>query len=187
MNKIPVKERILNTAEKLFYEQGYRATGINQIIKEAEVAKASFYHYFPSKESLCVQYLKQKSDKARKRHKMFMESGGDTPCDRVCGLFENIRYTASANNFNGRPFLNISSEINEYDNAIRREVTEHKSSLIKRIADELKGYKQNNILAEMIYVVYEGANIGVKNYRDTWPVDRGVKVVKQPPQEAEHE
>jgi len=47
-----VRNRILQTSMKLFYSQGVNSTGINQIIEEAKVAKASFYTYFPSKRDL---------------------------------------------------------------------------------------------------------------------------------------
>lgn len=51
------KERILKTVEHLFYEQGCLSTGINQIIADAQVAKASFYQHFSSKEALILEYL----------------------------------------------------------------------------------------------------------------------------------
>lgn len=177
MQKPPVKERILATADRLFYEQGYRATGINQIIKEAGVAKASFYQYFPSKEELCREYLEQRSITAHARQKCFISSG-DTPIERVCSLFENIRHNARVNNFNGCPFLNISAEINEHESTIRRIVKSHKSRLIGLISNELTDYAEQDSLAEMIYVIYEGANIAVKNYRDLWPVERAVKLTR---------
>ena len=47
-----VRDRILQTAMKLFYSQGMKSTGINQIIEESNAAKASFYHHFPSKRDL---------------------------------------------------------------------------------------------------------------------------------------
>ena len=53
------KDRILKTVERLFCEQGYLSTGINQIIAEAQVAKASFYQHFPSKEALNYLGLKK--------------------------------------------------------------------------------------------------------------------------------
>ena len=57
MNRIPVRKRILSTATRLFYRQGIRNTGINQIIAESKVAKASFYQYFPSKYKLILSCL----------------------------------------------------------------------------------------------------------------------------------
>ncbi len=65
--KFNVRERVLLTAMRLFYSQGIKSTGINQIIEESRVAKASFYKYFPSKRDLikeCVMeydnYIKLK-------------------------------------------------------------------------------------------------------------------------------
>lgn len=52
------KERILETASKLFYLQGYSNTGINQILEESRAFKLSFYHYFSSKENLGIEYIK---------------------------------------------------------------------------------------------------------------------------------
>jgi len=51
------RERILYTATRLFYEQGIRATGIDRIIAEANVAKASFYRQFPAKDELVQAFL----------------------------------------------------------------------------------------------------------------------------------
>jgi AcrR family transcriptional regulator len=52
-----VKERILDVAIRLFYSRGIKHIGINRIIKESNVAKASFYQYFPSKEDLIIACL----------------------------------------------------------------------------------------------------------------------------------
>ncbi len=52
-----VRNRILRTSKKLFYQQGVKNTGINQIIEEAKVAKASFYMHFPSKRDLILECL----------------------------------------------------------------------------------------------------------------------------------
>lgn len=60
------RSRIIDTSLHLFYEQGYQATRINQIISESRVAKATFYHHFSSKEHLCVAYLQA-------RHIIWME------------------------------------------------------------------------------------------------------------------
>jgi len=57
MKKQSVKERILETVSRLFYFNGYNQTGINQIIAEAEVAKASMCQHFRSKKDIAVAYL----------------------------------------------------------------------------------------------------------------------------------
>ena len=54
------RDRIIQTANDLFYRQGYHQTGINQIIEESGVAKATFYSNFKSKEELGVEYLRER-------------------------------------------------------------------------------------------------------------------------------
>ena len=178
MKKIPTKIKILETANRLFYTQGYRATGINQIIKEADVAKASFYQHFPSKENLCEEYLAQRHLTSHKRQQKFITTG-NTPVERICNLFENIRQNTISNNFNGCPFLNIAAEIYEHDSKIRQAVTQHKSKLIALIRAETKGFNDPDTLAEMVYLIYEGANIAVRNYRKIWPVDRAIQLTRK--------
>ena len=53
------RARILSTACRLFYQQGIRATGINAIISQSGVAKATFFRHFPSKDALIVAWLRR--------------------------------------------------------------------------------------------------------------------------------
>src|SRR5262245_15765899 len=55
-----VRERIMNTASRLFYQEGIQAVGVQRLIEEAGVAKASLYAHFPSKDDLVVAYLDRK-------------------------------------------------------------------------------------------------------------------------------
>lgn len=51
------RDRILQTAGRLFYHEGYRAVGIDRVIAEANVAKATFYKHFPSKDALISAWI----------------------------------------------------------------------------------------------------------------------------------
>jgi AcrR family transcriptional regulator len=51
------RDRILTVAGRLFYREGYRAIGIDRVIAEADVAKATFYKHFPSKDDLIVAWI----------------------------------------------------------------------------------------------------------------------------------
>ena len=64
MRKPNAKERILETASKLFHERGYSEVGINEIIEKAETAKASFYQHYSSKEVLCEAWLQSVHDRS---------------------------------------------------------------------------------------------------------------------------
>ena len=56
------RQRILESADRLFYQEGVRAVGIDRIIAEAEVAKMSLYKHFPSKDDLILTVLKHREE-----------------------------------------------------------------------------------------------------------------------------
>lgn len=178
MTKKNVKERILEVTGLLFYEQGYRATGINQIINDARVAKASFYHHFPSKEVLCAYYLHEKHLVSHARQKSYIQIG-DNSIDRICSLFENIIENAEKSQFRGCAFLNIASEITERDSKIWKEIINHKLKLRNLILDCLCEYSDAENLADKIYIVYEGTNIAVRNFMNIESVTFAREIVRQ--------
>ena len=173
------RQRIIETALRLFYQQGYRATGINQIIAESNVAKATFYSHFPSKEKLCVAYLQA-------RHIIWMDwlrKSVDRQVSapaRLLGVFDFIRDWMSGCDFRGCAFLNIASEIPNLDSEIRGEVVQHKDSLKEYIGLLLAEVKDSGVtlpnadrqqVVNMLYVLVEGAIVASQNYGQVWPVD----------------
>ena len=54
-----MRERILETADRLFYGQGIRAVGVDTIAAEIGISKRTLYNYFPSKDDLIVAYLQR--------------------------------------------------------------------------------------------------------------------------------
>jgi AcrR family transcriptional regulator len=173
------RQRIIETALRLFYQQGFRATGINQIIAESEVAKATFYSHFPSKEQLCVAYLQA-------RHTIWMEwlkksvDCQPTALARLLGIFDFIREWMSNCDFRGCAFLNIASEIPCLDSDIRNEVVRHKDSLkgyISRLLAEVEDSgtalldTDRQQIVDMLYVLVEGAIVASQNYGQVWPID----------------
>jgi TetR/AcrR family transcriptional regulator, transcriptional repressor for nem operon len=85
------KTRILDVAFRLFHEQGYHATGIATILREAEANSGSLYHYFPSKEALLVGVLEYA---AQIMHPVVMapaEAATADPIERIFTLLGNYR------------------------------------------------------------------------------------------------
>ena len=89
-----VKDQIVETASRLFYEQGYNATGINQIIEEAGVAKASLYQHFPSKEDLLAEYLSMEAARTMDSLNKEVARHG-TVRDKIMAIFDNLGRTKS--------------------------------------------------------------------------------------------
>lgn len=87
------RERILETAARLFQRQGYHATGLNQIIQESGSPKGSLYHYFPNgKEELAVEAVLWTKQTIGEKIRLFL-ARRDDPVDAIQAL---IRATAQS-------------------------------------------------------------------------------------------
>jgi len=89
------RERILATARDLFYRNGYRATGINEIIRKSGVAKATFYAHFPSKESLAYAYVESMNLEENRALEESLERYPG-PYEKLIGLVEFLIPWSSA-------------------------------------------------------------------------------------------
>lgn len=114
----PARRRILDTALALFYADGIHAVGIDRIIAEAGVAKATFYHHFPAKDALVCAYLEEQ-DTLIRRHAV---PRGDTPEESVLSVFAAITEIACGPGFRGCAFINAAAEYPDPDHPVRRVV-----------------------------------------------------------------
>ena len=66
-SELGVRDRLLDAADRLFYQEGVRAVGIDRVLSEADAAKASLYQHFGSKDQLVASCLERKTKNARAR------------------------------------------------------------------------------------------------------------------------
>lgn len=125
IQEISVREKIVQTATRLFIEQGYNLTGINQIIDEAGIAKASLYYHFKSKEDLCVEYLKTRSEQWFQLQEEYLKDVSD-PRQRIIKAFEFRAKYIESNGFNGCSYIRIISELPQRSEKIDNQVTGQK-------------------------------------------------------------
>lgn len=178
------RARILAVATRLFYEQGYQATGINQIIAEAEVAKASFYHHFPSKEDLAVAYLQEYQQQRRRYMRSRVESQAE-PKARIMALFDQLAEWLEQNNFQGCAQLNMIYEFPNRHHKIRQQVINYKQLLRDYIGELLQAaLPLETPEAELqekiktVYLLYEGAIVETQLYGEIWPVQTAKQTVR---------
>ena len=182
------RDRILETASELFYRQGYQATGINEVIKESGVAKATFYSHFPAKEDLCLAYL-EKHSQAEKDNFITQVSSKRTPMSRFLSPIEAIQPWLESNNLRGCEYLNTVAEVPDPANPLRRKGQEHYEWLrafLKELAQELlqsdpEKYSALNAskLADDYMVYLIGAIALTEVYHDIWPIKHAIKQVRQ--------
>ncbi len=85
------RDRLIEVAMRLFHEQGYGATGVAQILKEAEAKSGSLYYYFPAKEDLLLAVLEQYKKIMKPALMAPVFERYEDPLDQVFGLLEKYR------------------------------------------------------------------------------------------------
>ena len=169
------KERILETACKLFYTQGYNVTGINQILGEADVAKASLYQHFGSKEDLGIEYIKKIREDWLNSFERHLSKKED-PKQKILSAFDFLEVNMKLNAFKGCRFLNLLTEIEGTSERMQTQIVEHKTKLRNLFKALLKRYINSNTKLTMpnahdvIYLLFEAAIVESKVYQDVWPI-----------------
>ncbi len=182
------RDRILEVASDLFYQQGYRATGINEVIDKSGVAKATFYNHFPAKDDLCLAYLQNRNTSEYDAIVAYVRDQ-TTPRDRFLAVMEATGPWLEANALRGCAFLNMVAEVPDPRHLLRSEGTKHYESLrrlIRDLAHELIASDQEryehlnaDTLSDNYMVILGGAIAMTEIYHDLWPVEQGVEMVKR--------
>lgn len=106
----PARERILETAFRLFYARGIRAVGVDLIIGESGVAKATFYKHFPAKDDLVLAYLDRVDEIWTAQLKAAAEAAGPEPAGQLVGLFDALGSACRRDGYRGCAFINAAAE-----------------------------------------------------------------------------
>ena len=161
--------RILSVADRLFFEQGFAATGVNQLIAEAKVAKASFYRHFPAKEDLVVAYLRQRlegfAQGAEERVARY-----ESAHDGLLGLFDFICEWLKDTDFRGCAFQNAASELPDPESPPRRVVREAKKRQNAMVAELCQKAGRPEV-SEEIFLLIEGALSQAAITRSIQPIE----------------
>jgi AcrR family transcriptional regulator len=104
------RERILDTAFRLFYARGIRAVGVDLIISESGVAKATFYKHFPAKDALVLAYLDKVDGIWSGQLRDAAEAAGPAPADQLVGMFDALSTACRRDGYRGCAFINAAAE-----------------------------------------------------------------------------
>ncbi len=176
-----VRERIVDNSCRLFYEQGYLATGINQIIEEADIAKSSLYQHFKSKEDLLIEYLLV-SNKEWFEGLYKLVGDEQDPKKNMLTLFDYRKQSAIKKQYKGCAFVRLAYELPNLEERAAELIRQYKSAVKSFISKQLSLIPQINAdrqkeLTEMIYTLYEGCGIESSLLKSTAPIERTRKIV----------
>lgn len=154
----PARERILRTADRLFYDEGIHAVGIQRIVAESAVTRVTLYRHFPSKDDLIAAYLERR---AAYDHEQFDRIVAAHPRDPRAALTE-LATALTRDDFGamrrGCPFVNASAEFTGSHPARvhAREIRRWATLRIEGLLREL-GHRTPTSTAEQLMMVRTGA------------------------------
>ena len=128
------KDKILATAFRLFYAHGLRAAGIDTIIAESGVAKATFYKYFPAKDDLILAYLEQVDGVWTGQLHAAAEAAGPDPAAQLVGLFDALSTACRRDGYRGCAFINAAAE-SATGTRVHERTVAHKQHILAWIRD----------------------------------------------------
>jgi len=169
-----VRDQILTTASELFYRRGYNSTGINQIIDEDGIAKASLYQHFKSKEDLLSEYLKLAAKNTNDGLKKAIESQVD-PKKKVGAVFDFLAEFSKKTGCGGCNFLNVISEVPAENTRITGQIKKQKNVIREMFGTIMRPIGKSGLADEM-YLLFDAALISSRVQNDTWPILKAKKM-----------
>lgn len=155
------RDRLLETASRVFYTRGIHAVAVDEVIEAADVSRATFYRHFPGKEDLVEAYLA--AEDAAIRARVAEAAGADVaPAELVKLLVLGIGDEICGPGFRGCPFINAAAEYPDPDHPIRRVVREHRTWFRESIAGILgaTGHPAPGEAARELTLLRDGAMVG---------------------------
>lgn len=160
-HRAPAKGRILDCADRLFYEDGIRTVGVDRLIAESSVTKATFYKHYRAKENLIVAYITNRHHTVRDSIEMIIAAAPDAET-ALRRLVQSVGNEISAPGFRGCPFINAAAEFADPRHPVRQVVTMHREWYTETVVGLLReaGHPAPGDAADEFLLVRDGALAG---------------------------
>jgi AcrR family transcriptional regulator len=176
------RDRLIDAARDLFYRQGYAATGVAQILKEAGVNSGSLYYFFPTKEDLLLAVLEwYKANLWPEVIQPVFDRITD-PIERIFGVLDGYRQMLIMTGCTGGcPVGNISIELADTHPNVRALVAENFTNwaaAVRGCVEDAAGRLPDDVnprqLSHFILTVMEGAIMQARAFRSLEPFESAV-------------
>jgi len=155
------RDKILDTAFRLFYARGPRGAGIDTVVAESGVAKTTLYKYFPRKDDLVLAYLDKVDQTWFGQLRAAARAAGDDPRDQMVGLFDALASACRRDGYHGCAFINTAAE-SESGSDVHARTVEHKTVVRAWVADLARRAEATDpdLLARQLTVLLDGGLSG---------------------------
>ena len=153
----PARERILDTAFRLFYAHGPRGVGVDTVIADSGVAKATLYKHFPRKDDLILAYLDKVDQTWFGQLRAAARAAGDDPRDQLVGMYDALSAACRRQGYHGCAFINTAAESTAGSDVHARTV-EHKHVVRAWVTDLARraGAADPELLARQLTLLIDG-------------------------------
>jgi AcrR family transcriptional regulator len=153
----PARERILDTAFRLFYAHGPRGVGVDTVIAESGVAKATLYKHFPRKDDLVLAYLDRVDQVWFGQLRAAARAAGDDPREQLVATFDALGSAVRREGYHGCAFINTAAE-SACGTDVQARAVEHKSVVRAWLTDLARraGAGAPEELARQLSVLLDG-------------------------------
>jgi AcrR family transcriptional regulator len=167
----PARERLLAAAGELFYRQGIRSVGVDEIVASADVAKMSLYRSFASKDELVAAYLRERDERYWRWWDEVTSRHPGEPREQLSGLFRALAKRTTRSDWRGCPFTNAATEFPEPGHPGRQVAEANKRELRRRLRELARrvGAREPMLLADQLVLLFEGAYISGQTFGANGP------------------
>lgn len=153
------RDELIHKALRVFYRNGFHATGMDRLVAETGISKTSMYKHFRTKEDLILAVLRLRDENFRNWLYRRMEELADTPEGQLIAMFDALEEWFSETEYKGCMFIKASSEYQEASHPIHKQSAEHKRMLEDHILDLTRksGLREPGRLARQLLLLKEGA------------------------------
>ena len=166
------RQRLVETAERLFYAEGVQAVGIDRIIAEAGVAKMTLYNHFSSKDDLILGVLQCREQKFNARFQAWVDKHCKNGKTRLQAFFAALKDWFDSEDFRGCMFINTRAELADSDHQACKFAAEHKTRFhgeLKEAIRESVGDAAADQLAPSLALLVEGAIVSAVMSQSSTP------------------
>ena len=174
-------ERIRRTARELFYREGIRAIGVEEIVTRAGVTKPSLYRSYASKDELAAEYLRDYEVGFWAAFDAGAEIHPHDARAQLMAYFEGLSQRASQAGYRGCGLTNAVVEYPGDDHPARKVAEANKRKLRVRLAElsTAMGAKNPSLLADGLLLLLEGTYASGQMFGSHGPAESLVKIANQ--------
>jgi AcrR family transcriptional regulator len=165
VERIPLRDRIMEAAKDLFFNQGIGRVTIDAVAARAGTTKMGIYRHFASKETLVLEWLDLEIGAYRRAMQDAAERFPNQPMEQLTAWIAEIAEGLKSLSHRGCPFVNTLAELPDQNDPARLKIMEHKARQRKWLVQVCKqaGFASPEVIGAQIIFLTEGAQVTMQN------------------------